>query len=844
MKILLINPSCLVDAGRDLYSAHILGPLFTLQPFRRMTLGVPLALPTLAALTPSHHDVQIVDEEIEAINFDAPVDLVGLTAMTFKATRAYQIAAEFRRRGVKVVMGGIHASMATDEVAQHVDSVVVGEAENLWAPLLADLEAGALKQLYRADAFPPMCQSPVPRYDLVRCRSYLYSYLQTTRGCPFECEFCTVTKMSGRTLRRKTVDQVVAEVDMVLAQSPTRPFKMRDCLTGRTRRFVGMIAFIDDNFAIDRAHAMAVCQALLRYQEEHNVLFFWYTQVNFDVGFDAELVSLMAKSGCRHLFIGFESLDPDVLQGMNKGMNDPAKYGEAIHNIEQSGMRVVYSTIFDDHSNEASVKQMVRFVEEQQVFHVLVNILTPYPGTVLREVMEKDGRILTEDPQQYNIRNVVYRPEGIATVDLEAIYMTLCRQLYRFDRVYARGQNLVAVSDRFVLPLLERLMVWFGVSLTGVLLALQRRLRARSAWRLARTVTKDWLRDGSLAALERQLASCDYEDFLVSEMVRMGKRDGGRRAGLATSLINSALYEKKLPSSTSSYPKKYKAFYVNHEEMDRYGVSVPEAGRGRPVLLLGGTSISLSDRKDFLGHLLRSGFEVAGIENPIGGLFDVRINPVQERPEALYDFLVALKAKGNVQGVDIVAQSYSSFEVARIMSADPQWASFVRSVLLVNPPGLDPHNNVLRHCARFLFGHVLGGYATGLAKMVRLRLSAPDLKFREGKEFSRREVRGISFWTAQTFANPMRTLRELRDITSFRLKKTLRTVIEQGVPLYLFLQAEDQLVPAHVSQAEVRDLIPEQCVTVVPGGHNDLFFQPWQRDNFCHLMHKIRQSHP
>ena len=843
MKIFLINPSCLSDSGRDLYSAHLLGPLFKLQPFRRMTLGLPLALPTLAALTPEYHKVRIIDEEIENIDFDAPVDLVGITAMTFKATRAYQIAAEFRKRGVRVVMGGIHATMASEEVSAHVDTVVMGEAENIWPKVLADAEAGNLRPLYRDAKFPDISQSPPPRYDLVNCRSYLYAYLQTTRGCPHDCEFCTVTQMAGRKLRRKTVDQIIAEVDIVLAQTPIRPFKLWDKSSGKSRRFVGAIAFIDDNFAIDRKHALEVTKALESYQKEKDILLVWYTQVNVDVGFDAELLKAMADSGCRHLFIGFESLEPDILEDMNKGMNKPEMYEEAIRNIERVGMRVVYSTIFDDRSNLESLNHLVRFVENQHVFHVLLNILTPYPGTRLRKKMEKEGRILTTDPQQYNIRNVVYRPRGMTTIDLEANYMRLCRKIYNFEKVHARGRVPLALGDRLSFPIPERVTIFCGTLLSGAILTARRRMRFRSFWRLAKSAWKDIMGDGTLTGFELLLASCDYEDFLLSEMKRMGRRDGGRRAGLATALVNPAIQNNILGIDSHPLTNSYKSFFVNSEAMEKYGISVRDSARGRPTLVLGGTSISLAERKDFLGHLLWNGFEVAGIENPLGGLRDKDINPTRERPASFRDFLAHLKKNPEIQGLDIVAQSYSAFEVLRVLTKEPDWATFIKSIILINPPGFDPGNNNLRHVRRFFIQHVIGGYMSSLFQLLDARLTAPDMLSWEKERFSRREISGINFWTTRTLANPTRTLRELKDITSFSIKEPLQEVISQGIPVYLFLQADDRVVPAQVTLYEVRGIIPRQRITVTPGGHNDLFFQPWQRDTLCQLLETIHKRH-
>ena len=168
MRILLVNPGNPPDAGRDLYTADLYAALCLFKVRRSMCFGLPLALPTLAGVTPAEHEVGIVDEAVESIDFDEPCDLVGITGMSFKARRGFQIAAEFRRRGVPVVMGGIHASLCPDETAKHVDSVVVGEAEELWPEVVEDAKAGSLKPRYQAERFPDISALPAPRHDLRR----------------------------------------------------------------------------------------------------------------------------------------------------------------------------------------------------------------------------------------------------------------------------------------------------------------------------------------------------------------------------------------------------------------------------------------------------------------------------------------------------------------------------------------------------------------------------------------------------------------------------------------------------------------------------------------------------
>ena len=368
MNILLVNPGVATDWGRDLYSARVLGPMFNLRPFLRMSQGISLAMPTLAAHTPASHRVQILDEEIETIDFDQPVDLVGITAMTYKAARAYQIAAEFRRRGVRTVMGGIHASMCPDEAREHVDAVVIGEADMIWSNVVGDAEQGRLQERYRAEDFPDLKESKVPDYSRVKNARYLYTYFQTSRGCPFNCNFCTVTKHNGHRLRKKTAEQVITEIDAYIQLRPKRFHIFKDRRDNRVKPLVGPLALIDDNFAADREHALAVANALRNYQDRQGLAIAWFTQMNYTIGFDEELLAAVEAANCRHLFMGFESLDLESLKEMRKRMNSPPRYAAAIANIRRHGIQSIYSTIIgDEHTNRRSVEEIAEFVEVQEM---------------------------------------------------------------------------------------------------------------------------------------------------------------------------------------------------------------------------------------------------------------------------------------------------------------------------------------------------------------------------------------------------------------------------------------------------------------------------------------------
>ncbi|GAG40267.1 unnamed protein product, partial [marine sediment metagenome] len=244
-----------------------------------------------------------------------------------------------------------------------------------------------LQKFYKEDEFPDLKASLPPRYDLVKNRHYVYTCLQTTRGCPYNCSFCIVTKHNGQKIRKKSINQVIEEIDSIIKLKKTYGiiYNKRD---KQTRKFKGIFGFADDNFAIDRQHAVAVCQAIKKYQDDNNIYFTWFTQVNSSVGFDNELLELMAESNCHYLLIGFESLEPESLKSMKKKMNSPQDYSMIIKNIHDKGIRVIYSTIIDDNTIKLeAIDSFIAFIIKTKVLHVLTNILTPYPGTDLREEM-------------------------------------------------------------------------------------------------------------------------------------------------------------------------------------------------------------------------------------------------------------------------------------------------------------------------------------------------------------------------------------------------------------------------------------------------------------------------
>jgi len=261
----------------------------------------------------------------------------------------------------------------------------------------------------------------------------------------------------------------------------------------------------------------------------------------------------------------------------------------------------------------------------------------------------------------------------------------------------------------------------------------------------------------------------------------------------------------------------------------------------RPILVLGGTSIQFTECRELIEYLLESGYEVASIEHPVGGPFDFCLNPVKERPSSLKKTLNYLKTC-NVEQVDIVAQSYAAFEVIRTLLKDNSYKGFVRNIILINPPGLDKNINMLKHIGRFLVNHLVTGFARSIGLLFGLRTFPIQGSMGMEKEFALREIKGIGLWSFKTLQNIVRTFREAQDIVTFRIREPLRKLHECGYNIRFFLQSGDTIVPMGISLKTIYKTFPQQNVRIAPGGHNDLFFQKWQRSTFLEFLKEIRFS--
>jgi len=372
-----------------------------------------LTLTTLAALTPPDIEVKITDENVEPIDFKEDVDLVGVTGMVMHAPRAYQIAQKFRQRGVPVVMGGPHASSLPHEAKEHVDAVVIGEAENLWEGLIKDFKNGCLKPFYKADGFCSMKKLPFPRLDLLCKDEYMtINCVQTTRGCPHQCDFCHVTHFFGKTYRCRPVDEVIEEV----------------------KRLEGdFLVFIDDNIAGNRRYAKELFTRLKPLKKK------WASQASMTLTRDPELLKLAAESGCVSLFIGVESLSEENLKDVNKAFNQVHQIEEAMKAVHDYDIMVVAGLIFGlDHDDEGVFERTLRFCERNRIELPSFFLLTPLPGTPLFERMESEGRLLHKDWAQYNGATVVFKPRLMTEETLQRGFNWACKEAYSWGSIFKR----------------------------------------------------------------------------------------------------------------------------------------------------------------------------------------------------------------------------------------------------------------------------------------------------------------------------------------------------------------------------------------------------------------------
>jgi len=410
-KLRLINPN---------------SPLTTItlpEVICRMTMGrralfMPVNLAICAAVAPEEFSVEIVDECVSDTPHQAraDVDIVGIGAMTTQAKRAYELADEYRRCGVKVVLGGIHPSALPQEALAHGDAVCVGDAEGTLPHLLSDFAAGrSLKTIYNWRDYPP-ADIATPRKDLLNPKDYLvFNPIQTTRGCPHGCTFCTTPAIFGRKFRQRSVGSIVEEIKA--AQQAGSNF----------------FIFSDDNFAGNHSWALELCRAL----QPLNIK--WASQCDILISNNEKLLSAMRASGCQGLILGLESPNPDTLSEAHKVYVRAESYLQRIKVIQRHRISLWGSFIFGfDNDDWKSCRGALQFAHRAGLVMSCYPILTPYPGTDLFEKYRQEGRLLTEDWDKYNGASVVYQPRRMTVEELRHAQMAAFCDFYRPRSIFAR----------------------------------------------------------------------------------------------------------------------------------------------------------------------------------------------------------------------------------------------------------------------------------------------------------------------------------------------------------------------------------------------------------------------
>ena len=391
-------------------------------------LAPPLSLPLLAGLTPEDVDVRLIDENVEETDTNTQADWVAITCMTASAPRAYEIADAFRRRRIPVVMGGIHPTVVPDEASAHADAVVAGEAEPIWQQILHDLAGNRLKPRYENFGLADLKGMPIPRRDLLNGERYItINVVQTARGCPNGCSFCSVSAVHGKRYRFRPVPEVVEEV----------------------RALRGWVGFVDDNIVGNHRRAKELFEALIPLKIR------WVGQGDLSMARDPELMALAARSGCQAMYIGLESLSPENLRAVSKRPNIGLDMSQAINKIHKAGIEIIGSFVLGLDGDDKDVfKRTVDFAKAHKLAAAQFSVLTPYPGTVVRQELEQEGRIIDHDWSRYTMSNVAFRPRHMTAQELEEGQKATYRSFYSMQSIISR---CFTVRQKFLLRLLVNL---------------------------------------------------------------------------------------------------------------------------------------------------------------------------------------------------------------------------------------------------------------------------------------------------------------------------------------------------------------------------------------------------
>ncbi len=383
----------------------------------------PLQLGVLAGMISRNTEATLVDDRFEKIDYDRPTDLVALTVETFTARRAYEIAEEYRQRGVPVVMGGMHPTLIPEEVAHHADSVFLGDGEAMWPTVVKDAERGTLKKIYLSAKGPPQVGGTPVRRDLFEGKGYLpVSLMQFSRGCPYECRYCATSAYFHHNHYCRAREEVVTEIQ------------------SQNRR---MIFFVDDNFTADHGSVKELLKALIPLK------IFWAGQISIDAVRDTELLDLMEQSGCLGFLVGFESLSMLSLKGMNKTQNTYHfdRYESAIRLLQERGFQMWAAfTLGHDFDTKSSLEDTVAFALKHKFTFAAFNILLPYPNTALYNDLAGENRLLYDGRwwlhDDYRFNNAAFVPKNMTPDELTDIGRKARKEFNSFPALLRRASHL------------------------------------------------------------------------------------------------------------------------------------------------------------------------------------------------------------------------------------------------------------------------------------------------------------------------------------------------------------------------------------------------------------------
>lgn len=402
MKILLIYPKDYAYKSKD--TAH------------KKSINYPgLTIATLAGLVPKelNADVNVLDEGIDDTPINYDVDIIAVSTLTASAKRAYEIADQARKKGVYTVLGGYHVSYNYEEAKKHADTIILGQADETWPKFLLDYKNGQAKEKYTQEKTPDVNNLPWPRWDLLKMDKYInIKTIQTSRGCPNSCKFCTVSDNMFFGANRP-IDEVIKEIKHF-----------------RSKRIV----FLDPNFFANRRYAMDLVKALIPLKIK------WACLSTVNVGKDMEMLKLLKKSGCMGALIGLETVCQDNIISMSKRHNRVSEYKEAINNFHKHGILILACYVLGfDNDNKNTFKETVDFIKDSGIDLVRFSALTPFPGTPLYRELDAQGRIINKDWDYYDFQNIVFRPQNLTPKELKQGLEYCWEETYKFRNIFLRA---------------------------------------------------------------------------------------------------------------------------------------------------------------------------------------------------------------------------------------------------------------------------------------------------------------------------------------------------------------------------------------------------------------------